>query len=180
MARFERGKSKYEIHQYGHAVGVREWMGDEYRLMAYSMFADAATASAELERLLREKSAEGFHPKDDEAKKLAVSLKLEGPKKKAAPALPLRQDIHVYNEATGFAIGSLKLAGKGMDDGDKKWMKAVNDGLLMPISLYQDDPFCIRVVAGDELTAHESEEWVGRVDWQLKLADGKLCISGGA
>ena len=23
MARFERGKSKYEIHQYGHAVGVR-------------------------------------------------------------------------------------------------------------------------------------------------------------
>ena len=180
MARFERGKSKYEIHQYGHAIGVREWMGDEYRLMGYSMFADAATASAELDRLLREKSAEGFRPKDDEAKNLAVSLKLEGPGKKAAPALPLRQDIHVYNEATGFAIAALKLAGKGMEDGDKKWMKAVNDGLLMPSSLYQDDPFCIRVVAGDALTAQESEEWVGRVDWQLKLADGKLCISGGA
>jgi len=180
MPRFERGKSKYEIQQYGHAIGVREWMGDEYRLMGYSMFADAATASAELERLLREKSAAGFRATDDEAKKLAISLKLEGPKKKPAPSLPLRQDIHVYNEATGFAIGSLKLVGKGMEDGDKRWMKAVKDGLLMPISLYQDDPFCLRVVAGTALIAQESEEWVGRVDWQLTLADGMLCISGGA
>lgn len=182
MPLFERAKGKfhYEIHQYEHALSVREWTGSDQRLAGYCMFADVATASGELERLLRAKSAEGFLPVDAAARALAASLKLEGPKPKVAPQLPLRQDVHVYNEATGFAMGSLKLAGKGMEDGDRKWSKAVNDGLLMPVSLYQDDSFAIRVVAGDALNQQEKAEWVGRIVWRLNLADGKMCISGGA
>jgi len=182
MPLFERSKGKfhYEIHQYEHALSVREWMGSDQRLAGYCMYSDAVVALGELGRLLRAKSAEGFVPADDDAKALAASLKLKGPAPKKAPELPLRRDIHVYNEATGFAIASLKLAGKGMEDGDRKWNKALNDGLLMPVSLYQDDSFCIRVVAGDSLTAQEKEEWVGRLERRLNLADGKLCVSGGS
>jgi len=182
MPRFERARGKflYEIHQYGHALSVREWNQGEHRLAGYCMFADAAAASRELERLLRKKSAEGFLPADDPAKALAASLKLERPKPKAKPALPLRQDIHVYNEATGFAVASLKLAGKSMEDDGRKWNKAVQDGLLIPVSLFQDNSFAIRVVAGDTLNAQEQEEWVGRLEWHLNLVDGKLCISAGA
>jgi hypothetical protein len=182
MPRFERGKGKffYEIHQYGYALSVREWAQGENRLAGYCMFADAAEASRELERLLRKKSAEGFLPADDLAKALAASLKLEPPGPKVKPSLPIRQDIHVYNTATGFTIASFTLAGKSMEDNDRKWNKAIQDGLLIPVSLFQDDSFAIRVVAGDALTTQEQEEWVGRLEWRLDLAKGKLCISSGA
>jgi len=182
MARFERAKGKffYEIHQYGCALSVREWSQGENRLAGYCMFADAAEASREVERLSRKKSAEGFLPSDDSAKTLAASLKLERRKPKIKPALPMRQDIYVYNTATGFTIASFKLAGKSMEDDDRKWNKAIQDGLLIPVSLFQDDSFVIRIVAGEQLTAKEQEEWVGRLEWHLNLANGKLCISAGA
>src|SRR5260370_26378924 len=67
-----------------------------------------------------------------------------------------------------------------MEDYSRKVNKAIQDGLLIPVSLVQDNSFAIRVVAGDTLTAQEKEEWVGRLEWSLNLVDGKLCISAGA
>src|SRR5260370_10125760 len=67
-----------------------------------------------------------------------------------------------------------------MEDYSRKVNKAIQDGLLIPVSLVQDNSFAIRVVAGDTLTAQEKEEWVGSLEWSLNLVDGKLCISAGA
>src|SRR5262249_52065487 len=51
---------------------------------------------------------------------------------------------------------------------------------LIPTELFQDDPFVIRLVVGGELTAQESEEWCGRLDWKLRVPDGDLVVCGGS
>ena len=85
-----------------------------------------------------------------------------------------------HNEATSFVVTSRKMAGKELDEGSPDWAKAVKRGDMLPLTLIQDDPFVIRVVAGESLNAQESEEWVARVDWHLNIPDGKLCVTGGA
>ncbi len=91
-----------------------------------------------------------------------------------------RRDVYVYNEATGFLITSRAMVGRGMDPDEEPWTKAVRAGDALPIELVQDDSFLIRVVAGDELTPQESEEWVGRLAWRLRVPDGRLAVTGGA
>src|SRR5262249_33615201 len=54
------------------------------------------------------------------------------------------------------------------------------NGDIIPIELTQDDPFFIRVVAGGELEPQEAEEWVGRLDWKLRVPDGNLVVCGGS
>ncbi|MGH7419038.1 MAG: hypothetical protein ACREKB_14795, partial [Candidatus Rokuibacteriota bacterium] len=97
----------------------------------------------------------------------------------APAAVPIRRDVYVYNEATGFLITSRAMGGRGMDPDDEAWTKSVRAGDVLPIELVQDDSFLIRVVAGDELTPQESEEWVGRLAWRLRIPDGRLAITGG-
>jgi hypothetical protein len=96
------------------------------------------------------------------------------------PTLPIRQDLGIYNEATGFVVTSRRMAGKTLDEGSAEWKKAVTRGDMLPLTLVQDDPFIIRVVAGDALTPQEEEEWVARVDWHINVPDGRLCITGGS
>jgi hypothetical protein len=183
MARFAIGKGKkqryWDVHQMGRVLRAQE-IDSSDRLPGYRTFKDEQAARAELLRLAGERLDEQFEPADDAARELAAAI--GGPVDPASvPAtLPFRQDVHVYNEATGFMVTSMSMAGSSLDEGSKKWNKAVTDGKMIPITLVQDDSFLVRVVAGDELTAQENEEWVARLDWALDVPDGELAITGGA
>ena len=184
MARFEIGKGKkktyWDIEQLGRVVRTQEIEPVAARLSGYRTFRDEKSAQREIEKLISERLAKAFAPADDAARLLAGTVALPAPEKKTAPTLPVRRDLDIYNEANGFMVTSMKLAGVALAEGSAKWNKAVADAKMIPMMLFQDDPFVVRVVAGDQLTAPESEEWVARLDWWLTIPDGKLAITGGA
>lgn len=182
MAMLERGKGKrkqmIEILQRGAVVCMQETVSGDKRLPGYRRITDEASARAVLIAEVAAYLEDGMQPADDEARTIAQSvlqLKEPGPQ-----ALPLRRDLEIYNEATGFVITSRKMAGRALDEGSAEWKEAVMKGEMLPLTLVQDDPFVIRVVAGDSLMPQEEEEWVSRVDWQLNIPDGNLCITGGS
>ncbi|MGR8933627.1 MAG: hypothetical protein ACU837_04465 [Gammaproteobacteria bacterium] len=184
MARFEKGKGKkktaWEIREHGAVLRCHELPATGERLAGYRRFRNAAQAHAEAQRLANEWLAKDFVPVDAEANALAAKSPEAAIAGKQTAPLPIRQDLYVYNEATGFCITSAKMAGKGLNSGEPKWNKAVLAGKLLPVSLIQDDPFIIRVVVGDELNSQERDEWVGCIDWHLDLSDGQLVVCGGA
>lgn len=93
-----------------------------------------------------------------------------------------RKDLNVYNEATGFIIASKSLAGRDLaesDSGSESWLKAVKEGVFLPVSLVQDDPFVVRVVVEEPLTTQEQEEALDHWTAPLLIPDGKLIICGG-
>jgi hypothetical protein len=53
----------------------------------------------------------------------------------------------------------------------------VERGAMMPLSLYQDDGYLVRVVEGD-LSEEEEEEWTARARWKLALECGEMIVSG--
>lgn len=93
-----------------------------------------------------------------------------------------RDDLSVYNEATGFMVTSKGLCGRdfsGVDSEDTEWDDAVKDGVFLPFELVQDDSFIIRVVLDEPLSAQEQDEWVGCTRHKLRVPDGKLTVVGG-
>jgi hypothetical protein len=184
MARFEFGKGKkktyWDVEQLRRVVRTQETEPHCARLSGYRTFPDEPTAQREIGKLVSEHLSKGFVPADDAARALAATAPPPTPRKSAPPALPVRRDLDIYNEANGFMVLSMKMAGVAMDEGSAKWNKAVADAKMIPVMLFQDDPFTVRVVAGDKLTPQESEEWVARVDWWLNVPDGKLAVTGGA
>jgi hypothetical protein len=181
MAILERGKGKrkqtVELVQFDHVLRMQEIEAGDVRLPGYRRFPTADAARAGLISEVRSLIESGMQPGDDEARAIAASLpsKTDDP-----PALPIRRDLAIYNEATGFVVTSRRMAGKTLDEGSAAWKKAVAKGDLIPLSLIQDDPFIIRIVAGDRLTPQENAQWVARVDAHLKVPDGRLCVTGGA
>jgi hypothetical protein len=184
MARFVFGKGKkktyWDIEQFGRVLRTQETDPRSQYLPAFRRFADERAARAESERFIVERLGKKFSPEDDAALELAARLSRLAPPAPPAPKLPLRGDLYVYNEATGFMVTSMQMAGKALEEGSNKWNKAVTDARMIPVTLFQDDPFVIRVVAGDALTPQEAEEWVGKIEWRLNVPDGKLAITGGA
>lgn len=59
---------------------------------------------------------------------------------------------------------------KGLDE-------LVLSGAVMPMSLYQDDGYSVRVRFGD-LTEDEESNWTSRVRWKLNLESGEMAVSG--
>lgn len=53
----------------------------------------------------------------------------------------------------------------------------VERNVLMPMSLYQDDGYIVRLVK-DDLSEREARDWVARVRWKLNIPCGKLLITG--
>lgn len=100
-------------------------------------------------------------------------------KAKTDQAVKLRQDFFVYNEATAFLITSKKTCGTGMESGSEAWNAAVLEGKLIPVELYQDDPFILRLVLKDKLTPQEGQEWLGKLSHHIRVEDGKLIIAAG-
>jgi len=93
-----------------------------------------------------------------------------------------RHDLDVYNEATGFMIASAGLCGSDYSEtesGDEDWLRAIEEGVFLPFELVQDDPFIIRVVLDEPLSAQEEAEWVGRTRHKLQIPDGRLVVIGG-
>ncbi len=53
----------------------------------------------------------------------------------------------------------------------------VERGAMIPLSLYQDDGYLVRVVEGD-LSDEEEAEWTARARWKLALDCGEMIVSG--
>lgn len=53
----------------------------------------------------------------------------------------------------------------------------LEENAFLPMNLYQDDGYRVRVVLGD-LNPQEAEEWVARVRWKLDLTCGEMVVSG--
>ena len=181
MAKLERGKGKrkqiIEIDQLGEALRRRETDAGDERLPGYRRLATSQAAQAALVTEVLSLIESGMQAADDEARAIASAApaKPDGP-----PTFPIRHDLAIYNEATGFVVTSRRMAGKTMDDDSPAWKKAVAKGDLLPMALMQDDPFIIRIVAGDALTSEETGASVARIDGHLNVSDGKLCVTGGS
>jgi predicted DNA-binding WGR domain protein len=169
MARYEliEGSSKkfWEITLDGSALTTR-WgrIGTSGQSKTKSCASDAA-AQKEHDALVREKLSKGYSLVGDAAVP-------------AAPA-PVRTDLSIYNEATAFIVTSASMVGRQFGPGDPAWAQAIASGDLLPFELVQDDPFIIRVVAGDELNADERDECIGSLTSKLRVPDGKLLVAGG-
>jgi predicted DNA-binding WGR domain protein len=184
VARYEfvEGKSSkfWEIHLDGTTLDVRFGRIGTSGQSQTKTFATPDLARKEHDKLVAEKTKKGYALAAGDHAAPAPPASPPRGKTKAPSTASLRKDLYVYNEATGFAITSRRLGGRGIDGGSDPWHTAVRNGDLIPIELTQDDPFFIRVVVGGELEPQESEEWVGRLDWKLRVPDGNLVVVGGA
>jgi predicted DNA-binding WGR domain protein len=138
-------------------------------------FTTREAAQKEHDKLVTEKTKKGYQLAGQQTPSAPLPTVAE-----SASDPALRKDLYVYNEATGFLITSKRLAAKGWDSAGEEWEKAVCNGDLIPTELYQDDSFVIRVVVGGELSAQESDEWCGRLDWKLRVPDGNLVVCAGS
>jgi hypothetical protein len=181
VAILERGKGKrkhvIEVTRHGTVLRRMEVESGDQRLPGYRRCASEAAAVASLNAEVLALLDEGMTAADDDARAIGG---MRPAKPAGALTLPLRADLAIYNEATGFVVTSRKMAGKTMDEGSAEWKKAVNKGQLLPMELVQDDPFNIRIVAGGPLDAAEEHAWTSRIHWHLAVPDGKLCVTGGA
>lgn len=97
----------------------------------------------------------------------------------AFKATAIRRDLYLDNDATAFVITSQCMGGKGLESISEQWRQAIVAGDLLPVSLWHDDPFVVRVVLGDSLKPQENLEWVGKFSWPLRVPDGRLAIVSG-
>ncbi len=94
-----------------------------------------------------------------------------------------RLDLELYNEATAFALTSHKFVRSRQQcecvlEDERQWEQAVKEGRFLPIQLYQDDSFVLRLVRG-QLRPQEQDEWVGGVQGVLDVPDGELVVTTG-
>jgi len=138
MARLAKGKEgrgrRLEYRRFGTLLTRDEVDGPSVMLTGYRRFDSEAAAEAALRQEVARAIAEGLAPVDDEAKEIAAALpaaKADGP-----PELPIRRDVYVYNEATGFMVTSRRMAGKHLEEGTKAWVRAVDKGDMLPVVLF--------------------------------------------
>src|ERR1044072_1005400 len=62
-------------------------------------------------------------------------------------------------------------------DDQQQLQQMIKNGAMMPMDLYQDDGYLVRVVVG-ELNEQEASEWTARVRWKLNIPCGQLLITG--
>src|SRR5687768_11553615 len=106
MARFQFGKGKkksnWDVEQFGRILRTQETGGQSDMLPGFRAFADSAAARSELERLATERIEKGFTAADDDARAIADTVAKPDASPPPAPALPIRKDLYIYNEANGF------------------------------------------------------------------------------
>lgn len=143
-------------------------------------FASPADATREHDKIVAEKMKKGYKLVGGESPAAAAPPPKAPAKAAAATAKPGgRWDLALYNEATGFVVTSAKKAGSGLDPSVAAGEKATRAGDLLPFELYQDDSFNLRVVLDGDLDEKEAEEWVGRLEWKLRVTDGNLVVAAG-
>ncbi len=62
-------------------------------------------------------------------------------------------------------------------ESEESLSRLVERGGMMPLSLYQDDGYLVRVVEGD-LSQEEESQWTARARWKLALDCGEMIVSG--
>lgn len=90
----------------------------------------------------------------------------------------MRRDFHVQNEANFFLLYAGGEDVPARNTIVRNLGRAVTDGRTVPVELVQDDSFNIRFV-DEELTDQEQTEWVGKVEWNLRIPSGVLVLSTG-
>ena len=90
----------------------------------------------------------------------------------------MKKDVSLYNEACGWTIHPAHFGAKSRDEVASDLWSAVQEHLILPLELVQDDPINVRVVTR-KLTAREDAEWVAKIVGRLKIPDGVLVLEGG-
>jgi hypothetical protein len=75
----------------------------------------------------------------------------------------------------GISLSELEQIWEG--NSDRKIKDLVNNSLMMPMSLYQDDGYNIRFIVGN-LNDKENAEWIARAQGKLSIPCGKIIVSG--
>lgn len=94
-------------------------------------------------------------------------------------------DFTLYNESCQLYLADEQIAKAkasellGLTNADEaQLLPALEQGLFIPLALYEDGSLNIRV-AERELTEQESNEWLNCTQWKLHIPSGTLSISGG-
>src|SRR5262245_29105929 len=143
MARYEfvEGKSSkfWEIDLDGSSFVVHYGRIGTTGQSQIKTFSTQELALKELNKLVAEKTKKGYALAGGQNNTASMSASPPPNGKNRVPSGEmLRKDLYVYNEATGFAITSKRLGGKGIDGGSEPWHKAVRNGDIIPIELTQD------------------------------------------
>ncbi len=97
-----------------------------------------------------------------------------------------RLELVIHEAGCMIMVAPLSLGGHAYEDlidgvfageGEESWREMVERGAMMPMTLYQDDGYAVRVVLGD-LMEQEAAEWTARVQWKLYIPCGKLLVTG--
>ncbi|MEW6126454.1 MAG: hypothetical protein AB1757_05400 [Acidobacteriota bacterium] len=94
-----------------------------------------------------------------------------------------RLEFIIHEAGCMIMIAPMSLGGHAYEDlldlfdDQQKLRELILAGAMMPMDLYQDDGYLVRVVIGD-LNEQESAEWTARARWHLKVPCGKLLITG--
>jgi hypothetical protein len=141
------------VRQAGRVLMRDEVDGPSTMLTGYRRFGSESAARTALRQEGTRLVGEGLAPAGAEASALVA----ESPQPASAnPSLPIRRDVYVYNEATGFMLTSQRMAGKTLRKDRRRGGKRSRSDIV-PLTLVQDDSFVIRVVIGDELDEAERE-----------------------
>jgi hypothetical protein len=91
----------------------------------------------------------------------------------------MRRDFHIENEANLFLLYAV---GGGAPDRTailRGLRSAARNGWAVPVELVQDDSFNIRFV-DEDLNGREQAEWVGKIEWNLRVPGGVLALQAGS
>jgi len=90
----------------------------------------------------------------------------------------MRRDLHIDNEAKSFLLHAAGGGAPNAREISRKLQQFLADGRAALMELVQDDSFNVRFVTG-ELTDQERAEWVGLVEWNLRIPSGTLALAAG-
>jgi hypothetical protein len=94
-----------------------------------------------------------------------------------------RCELMIHEAGCLIMVAPMSLGGREYSDlfevfdDQEQLRRMIQDGALMPMDLYQDDGYVVRVVLG-ELNEQEATEWTARVRWKLNIPCGQLLVTG--
>ncbi len=91
----------------------------------------------------------------------------------------MRRDVYIINDAGSWSAIAADAAVKIINDAREHDEQFVESHEAALFAIEGDDSNVIRIVVDEALTEPEQAEWIARARWRLKVADGKVLVSGG-
>lgn len=91
----------------------------------------------------------------------------------------MRQDFYLYNDGAGWSVVASDAINEIVEDARKHDEHFVFAHKLALFDLEGEDNSVVRVVVNEELSETETEEWIARARWRLKIKGGQVLICGG-